>query len=148
MKIKFNQILLAGILFSLCLFKVADAQVGEGGVSGEAIENFSASVFVNTDNSVEVIETIVYNPGGEERHGIYRDIYPYSSVGSKMKIGNISVVDEKGVPYIFTLSGSGSNFRIKIGDPDSTFADQKIYGNMFLEKTERSELAALAAEIL
>ncbi|KIA77638.1 hypothetical protein DB43_GC00110 [Parachlamydia acanthamoebae] len=28
------------------------------------------------------------------------------------------------------------------------FADQKIYGNMFLEKTERSELAALAAEIL
>lgn len=28
------------------------------------------------------------------------------------------------------------------------FCDQKIYGNMFLEKTERSELAAIAAEIL
>jgi PhoH-like ATPase len=28
------------------------------------------------------------------------------------------------------------------------FSDQRIYGNMFFEKTERSELAALAAEIL
>lgn len=28
------------------------------------------------------------------------------------------------------------------------FCDQKIYGNIFLEKTERSELAAIAAEIL
>lgn len=28
------------------------------------------------------------------------------------------------------------------------FSDQKIYGNIFLDKTERSELAALAAEIL
>lgn len=28
------------------------------------------------------------------------------------------------------------------------FADQKVFGNMFLEKTERSELAALATEIL
>ena len=28
------------------------------------------------------------------------------------------------------------------------FADQKIYGHILLEKTERSELAALAAEIL
>jgi PhoH-like ATPase len=28
------------------------------------------------------------------------------------------------------------------------FSDQKIYGHLFLEKTERSELAALAAEIL
>lgn len=28
------------------------------------------------------------------------------------------------------------------------FADQKIYGHLFLEKTERSELAALAADIL
>lgn len=28
------------------------------------------------------------------------------------------------------------------------FADQKIYGNIFLDKTERSELAAIAAEIL
>lgn len=28
------------------------------------------------------------------------------------------------------------------------FANQKIYGHIFLEKTERSQLAALAAEIL
>lgn len=30
----------------------------------------------------------------------------------------------------------------------SKFADHKIYGNVFLDKTERSELAALAAEVL
>jgi PhoH-like ATPase len=28
------------------------------------------------------------------------------------------------------------------------FSNQKIYGNVFLDKTERSELAALAAQIL
>lgn len=30
----------------------------------------------------------------------------------------------------------------------SKFADLKIYGNVFLDKTERSELAALAAEVM
>jgi PhoH-like ATPase len=30
----------------------------------------------------------------------------------------------------------------------SKFLDQKIYGHIFLDKTERSELAAIAADVM
>jgi len=127
MRLKSNYLFFIVILFSLCFLRVVSVQAQDVAILEEYIENFSSSVFVNTDNSIEVIETIVYNGGKEEHHGIYRDIYPYSSIGSKMNIKDISVVDEKEAPYIFSTSSFGSNFRIKIGDPDSTFTGQKIY---------------------
>lgn len=122
MKIKSSLLFLFSIIFLLCFFNVAKAQVGE-----EAIENFQSQITVNIDNSVDVIETIVYNTGSKERHGIYRDIYPYSSVKYKMAIENISVTDKNNASYVFSTSNNGSYFRIKIGDPDQTFLGQKTY---------------------
>lgn len=93
----------------------------------EGIESFVADIRVNTDNSISVTETIVYNTGAEAHHGIYRDIYPYSSQERKMDIDNVRVVDELGKPHLFDTFQSGKNLRIRIGDPDVTFVGQKTY---------------------
>lgn len=127
MKNKINLAFVFGTLAILCFFNVANAQIEYATSSEEAVVSFNSSITVNTDNSVDVVEIINYSTGPQERHGMYRDIYPYSSVKYKMEIEDISVIDDKNVPYMFTTSSSGGNFRIKIGDPDQTFSGQKIY---------------------
>lgn len=43
-------------------------------VHAEVIKTFDAQIIVNKDASVSVVETIVYDSEGLEKHGIYRDI--------------------------------------------------------------------------
>ncbi|KKR70082.1 MAG: hypothetical protein UU13_C0014G0008 [Candidatus Nomurabacteria bacterium GW2011_GWB1_40_7] len=128
MKNKILFILLFGVLISLSFFGVAYAQNEDTDFSQEAIVNFHADIFVNADNSIDVVENIVYNTGEIERHGLLRNIVPRSSWGHKMKIENVNAVDENNNPYIFTTSSdSGSNFEIKMGDPDVTFTGERTY---------------------
>lgn len=94
--------------------------------SEEALVSFDSHITVNVDNSIDVIETIRYATGPSERHGIFRTIRPYSSQGRKMTINDISVVDQYGQPYPFTVSESG-DVDIKIGDPRVTFGGQNVY---------------------
>lgn len=96
-------------------------------VSEEAIVSYVSNIKVNVDSSIDVIETITYTTGPQERHGIFRDIYLYSSEKRKMSIENIRVVDENGSPHQFQVSDIGDYTRIKIGDPNRTFAGQKVY---------------------
>lgn len=96
-------------------------------IKEEVIMFFSSNIKVKTDNSINVTEQIIYNTGDNYKHGIYRDIYPYSSQKRRMKISNISVFDENGTLYKFQVLKSGENIRIKIGDPNVTFNGQKTY---------------------
>lgn len=40
----------------------------------ERIESFESQIIIKTDGIIEVIETIKYNFGSLEKHGIYRNI--------------------------------------------------------------------------
>lgn len=93
----------------------------------EAITSYSSNISVNPDNSIDVMEAIVYNTGSSAHHGIYRDINLSSSQDRKMEVQNISVADETGTPYMFQTSDYGDYLRIKIGDPNTTFTGQKTY---------------------
>lgn len=93
----------------------------------ESIVKYSSEIKVNKDNSIDVTEKILYDTGSNYKHGIYRDIYPYSSQKKRMNISGVSVLDEFNTPYKFEILKSGKNIRIKIGDPDVTFNGQKIY---------------------
>ena len=96
----------------------------------ESIPRFHSTIKVNTDNSIDVTEHIKYTTGPASHHGIYRDIYPYSSQNRKMSIEDISVTGENGElggPYQYTVSNVGKYVRIKIGDPNETFLGQKTY---------------------
>jgi uncharacterized membrane protein YgcG len=108
----------------------------------ESITKFVSHIIVNKDNSVDINEVIDYNTGSLERHGIYRDIIPFSSQRRKMEIKNVSVF-EKGTPVQFITEKSGSNFRIKIGDPDMTFFGPKTYTINYLATNAVGQLKDL-----
>lgn len=124
-----NKNLFFCLLFTLFLFccSAVHAQNTTLDPSQESITNFRSNISVNLDNSIDVEETIVYNTGKTERHGLLRDIISKSSVGSQMKIMGVSATDENGNPYIFSTTSSGTNFEIKIGDPNKTFVGSKTY---------------------
>jgi uncharacterized membrane protein len=94
------------------------------------INDFSAEIKINNDSSLEITETINYDFGADEKHGIYRDIYyKYKLASGNFKLGlsDISVTDEKNQPYMFSVSDQGNFKRIKIGDPNQTTLGVKIY---------------------
>lgn len=93
----------------------------------EAVRSFDATITVNTDNSVDVREIITYETGPAAHHGIYRDIYPYSSQDRKMEINSVVVTDGLGDPFPFTTSNTGGYVRLKIGDPNQTFTGERTY---------------------
>jgi len=93
----------------------------------ESVRSFTSLITVQKDNSILVQETIRYDSGGIERHGIYRNIRSVSSEGRDMDITEISVSDGQGNPRPFVVSRSGKGVNIRIGDPDKTFSGERTY---------------------
>ncbi|EKD46162.1 MAG: hypothetical protein ACD_68C00125G0002, partial [uncultured bacterium] len=96
----------------------------------EKIDSFSADITINEDASINVKETIVYNFGELERHGIYRYIpYKYQARGGvfKLRMKVQSVTDEDGQEWQYETSKSGDDIYLKIGDPDILITGSKTY---------------------
>lgn len=96
----------------------------------EEISSFDAEIKINEDASINVSEKIEYNFGDGQKHGIFRDIpIKYKARGGNynLRISEISVTDEKGIPYDFSTSYSGQNIQIKIGDADKYVSGVKTY---------------------
>ncbi|MDP2933644.1 MAG: DUF2207 domain-containing protein [bacterium] len=96
----------------------------------EKISNFNVEITVNSDASILVREAIIYDFENASRHGIYRDIpVKYKARGGNynLRLDNVSVTDESGLPYAFTVSGAGSDERVKIGDADRLVTGVKTY---------------------
>ncbi|MCK9578513.1 DUF2207 domain-containing protein [bacterium] len=120
MKIKnFLLIILALVSF----FSFSDVQA-------EEISDYKVEIQVNQDSAVNVKETIIYDFGDEERHGIYRDLpYKYkNSAGSfNLRYKDFSVKNEKGDDYNFSISRTGDSYNIRIGDEDVLVTGKKEY---------------------
>lgn len=98
--------------------------------AGERILDFSATVTINPDASLDVREMIQYDFGSNERHGIYRDIpvsYKTSLGNTSIGLSAIEVTDQQGAAYPFTVSRSGSNEDVKIGDPNQVISGVHTY---------------------
>ncbi|MBT6691063.1 DUF2207 domain-containing protein [Candidatus Parcubacteria bacterium] len=95
----------------------------------ENIKEMRVDVYIQQDASIVVKETIEYDFANEQKHGIYRDIplsYTDFGLSYKMYIEDVSVVDELGKNYQFSMSG-GNGKKIKIGDPDRTISGLHTY---------------------
>lgn len=107
--------LLAGLILLLALVLPASAQ--------ERITSFSSAIRLQSDGSVEVIETIeVFSTGSEIRRGIFRDIpitlinADNSRVRSNLRV---IAVTRDGYNEPFSEETPAAGFkRIRIGDPD------------------------------
>ena len=88
--------------------------------NGYVITNFTSEISIEKDTSLSVKETVTVN-FPYEKHGIFRNIpVIYSANGRtiRTKLDLISVTDENGAPYKYSLSKYFRSAQIKIGDPD------------------------------
>jgi uncharacterized membrane protein YgcG len=98
--------------------------------AAEKIDNFDATIKINQDATINIVERISYDFGDAQKHGIFRDIQvKYNARGGNynLRISNISVKDEFGAAYNFTTSSQGNDIQIKIGDADKLVTGKKTY---------------------
>lgn len=101
--------------------------------SYEQIERFDADITVREDASIFITETITYNFGSVDRHGIYRYIpttHPQES-GSWMRERvidiNLERVARNGEPTPYELTEEADQIFVRIGDPNRTISGLQTY---------------------
>lgn len=93
--------------------------------SAEKIEDFTAEILLKKDSSFLVKESIRWNFGNLQRHGIFREI---PTKGIKIKFEKVT--DELDNQYPVEVKQEKERLRVKIGDPNILVSGIKIY-NIF-----------------
>jgi uncharacterized membrane protein len=116
-------------IFSILVLKlpIANAQYSSG---TEKIASFTGEIKINTDSSINVTENVAYDFGESQKHGIFRFVpIKYKARGGNfnLRITNVKILDENGVPQNFTTTYTGNNIKFQIGDADKLIGGQKNY---------------------
>ncbi|MFC7484644.1 DUF2207 domain-containing protein [Luedemannella flava] len=116
--------LLAGVVAALALASPAVA------ADGEKVDEYATAIVINADASLDVTETITYDFGDNDRHGIIRRIpasFRYDDEHNRVyPISDVDVTMD-GRPVEFERSSEGGYQIIKIGDPDDTISGAHTY---------------------
>jgi hypothetical protein len=98
--------------------------------STESISTYDTQLTIDTAGLLHVTETIDYDFGTNQRHGIFRDIptrFSYDDTHTRVyPLGDIAVTMD-GHPEQFDHSNSGDVDELKIGDPDNTVTGTHRY---------------------
>ncbi|HEX7259676.1 MAG TPA: DUF2207 domain-containing protein [Candidatus Saccharimonadia bacterium] len=121
MKHLFKLILSLGLLFS----SAASAH------AAERIINFDSNIFIDKQNVADITETIQYDFGSDDRHGIYRYV-PVDYTDDKNNTYHLALTyletkDENGRKVQSENSKSNGNFTMRLGDPDTTITGIHTY---------------------
>jgi uncharacterized membrane protein YgcG len=100
---------------------------------GERIVSFTADYAVQTNGSMDVTETLVWQFAGDTSHGIQR--YIRTSAGYDQKpdtyrryeMSDVSASSPSGAPSDVAVSETGAETRIRIGSPDQTVQGRQTY---------------------
>jgi uncharacterized membrane protein len=95
--------------------------------SAETIQSFNSQITVAKNGTLSVAETIIYDFGSDQKHGIFRDIPLSSPNGPGLQVMVTGVGNGAGGTYPYTTSVSGSTLEIKIGDPNVIVSGVKTY---------------------
>ena len=116
-----------GVACAALAIAVASALNAAAGVraqaGGEQILRYDVVAAIQRDASILVTEQIVYDFGGQARHGIIRSIpvqYPYSASYDRITPLTVRSVSSPDAPAQYTTENTGGMVTIKIGDPDRT----------------------------
>ncbi len=133
MKLKIFAFSVGIVFFTLITSHVVYAQTTKHVLTppAENISSFDSQVKVNSDGTIAVTETIDYDFGNLQKHGIYRYIsyVKQNSDGKKYKltIDVTSITDSYGRPYKYTTEQSGGQITLKVGDPNATITGLHTY---------------------
>jgi uncharacterized membrane protein YgcG len=117
---------LLGLMAVLLSASTASAQ------SSEVIHRYDVAIQIQRDDSILVKETIDYDFGTAQRHGIFRDIpttLRYDDDHDRVyPLDVVSVAGSPGTPVQYTTEDAGAGrTRIKIGDPNRTITGEHSY---------------------
>ncbi|MFL5789881.1 MAG: DUF2207 domain-containing protein [Actinomycetota bacterium] len=90
--------------------------------SFETIRSYDVDITMQPNGDLAVVETIVYDFGPEQRHGIFRDIptrLHYDDTYDRVTPLRVDSVTESGTPAQYSIEDAGDGkSEIKIGNPD------------------------------
>jgi len=98
--------------------------------AGESIDDFSVRIVVTEAGQLHITETIVYNFGENERHGIRRDIPQLDHLpNGKVQPYSLEInkVSQDGRFAQFTQGDTGDYLQLKVGNPDVTMSGTHTY---------------------
>jgi len=103
-----------------------------GAQSAEVIHRYGVAIQIEQDDSIVVKETIDYDFGTAQRHGIFRDIpttLRYDDAHDRTyPLDVLSVTGSPGTPVQYETQDAGAGTtRIRIGDPDGTITGRHTY---------------------
>jgi uncharacterized protein (TIGR04222 family) len=98
----------------------------------ETISTYDVDITIEGNGDIRVVETIDYDFGDAQRHGIYRDVPTRLRYDDRYDRTFPLRVDEvsgsPGTPVQYTIEDAGGGeTRIKIGDPDRTITGPHTY---------------------
>lgn len=90
----------------------------------EHVRSFDARYEIRSDTSIVVTETVEYDFGPFDRHGIFRDLALFQPIDDDRErtypISEVTVTADPGTPSQYDIFRTGDLQRIRIGDPDRT----------------------------
>ena len=98
---------------------------------GETIRSYDVTLTVLRNGDLQVSETIEYDFGAGQRHGIFRDIptrVPYDQKDDRLyELDDVRVTSPTGAPAGVDRSESAGVTSLRIGDPDRTVTGRHVY---------------------
>lgn len=116
-------------LFLTCFLFLGLIQPGVVFASSESIESFNSQITTHQDGSFDVQETIRYDFGDNERHGIYRNIPKVSTVGDLYRVIDINFTQilRDGESEKYSTTNTAEKISVKIGQADKTLTGPHTY---------------------
>ncbi|HVE98421.1 MAG TPA: DUF2207 domain-containing protein, partial [Mycobacteriales bacterium] len=99
--------------------------------AGERVAAYTVHLTLERSGRLHVVETIDYDFGPNERHGIYRTIpvrfHHDDRYDRVYPVDNLEVTGSPGTPTDIDVTDEGGSKRIRIGDPDRTISGRHSY---------------------
>lgn len=125
----FKKILLLTFILFGSFFEVSGAHAQT--LNSEQITNYDIALTLSPAGYVDVVETIRYDFGVNQKHGILRTIpRAYRNADGTYYLPKFtirSVTDERGAGYPYQVTPQGTDLLIRIGDPGITVTGAKTY---------------------
>jgi hypothetical protein len=113
------------------LVLVGSSAVPGAAQDGERIRSYEVEVDALPSGRIHVVETIDYDFGGNQKHGIYRNIpvrFDYDDdYRREYPLRSVRVTGTPGTPVQTKVERSGDYVNIRVGDPDRTITGTHRY---------------------